>query len=625
MNKKIITLLMMMSTGIASAEYTVVIPLPQEGFSDRIEGPTQTVRDLKVTPSVINRGNSALLNWNYNDLEEISIQGQPIYISSNKSGAFLLSPNITTTYTVIIKHGGETTTQQITISVNQPPPTADFSASSLKIGKGDTVNLIWNTENVEFVEIVGLLSKTDYTNTSYSITPTQTTTYTLIAYGYDGQPNITKTVTIEVESTAVINSFTVDKTKVSVGDIANFNWNVSDSMIVKLNGGTESAVGSRAVPFSTAGNFNYKLEVTSFNGLVISQETAVDVYTIPSLDAFYANNICCGLTVSPNTQLDFTWTDDGVSTYVINGAPKTGGTMTIMSNATSGTTNFIMVATNPAGRSVTKGIAVSVLLPAPVIATLTAPNTVFRNAAFTLSFTATGATNYTIKSSGGSSSGISGTIDMGTSTSRNITPTSTGNYTYTITAKNAAGTTVTKTIDVAVVADPTVSSFTTSASSVGPNDTFTLSWNVSNAEIVSIDRSVGVVSGTSKVVTAPATNGSYIYTLTNAKTLNGITRSATRTVTVTVAAPPVITSFTGPATGKQYMPFSVYWSGTNTVDYKLTGSVTGSGVSTAVTTGGEGVITPQVQGVIVYTLTATSIGGVKATQTITVTIGPPPV
>jgi hypothetical protein len=620
MDRKIIALLMMMSTGIASAEYTVMIPLPQEGFADKTEGPTQIVRDLKVTPNIINRGNSALLNWNYNDLEEISIQGQPIYTSSNKSGAFLLSPNVTTTYTVIIKHGGETTTQQMTITVNQPPPTADFSASSLKIGKGDTVNLIWNTENVEFIEIVGLLSKTDYTNTSYSITPTQTATYTLIAYGYAGQPNITKTVTIEVEPTAVINSFTVDKTKFSVGDVANFNWNVSDSTIVKLNGGTESAVGSRAVPFAAAGNFNYKLEVTSFNGLVISQERTVDVYTIPSLDAFYANNICCGLTVAPNTQLDFTWIDDGVSTYVINGAPKTGGAMTITSNATASTTNYIMVATNPAGRSVTKGIAVSVLLPAPVIVTLTAPNTVFRNAAFTLSFTATGATNYTIKSSGGSGSGISGTIDMGTNTSRNITPTSAGDYSYTITAKNASGTTVTRKIDVTVVADPTVSSFTTSATGVGPSSTFTLSWSVSNAEIVSIDRSVGVVSGSSTVVTAPSTSGSYVYTITNAKTLNGVTRSATRTVTITVAVMPVITSFTGPSTQKQFVPMTLRWTGTNAVYYTLAGS----GANSIPNYAGEATIPPQVTGSVTYTLTAYSTESLSviSTRTLTITITP---
>jgi hypothetical protein len=626
MNRKIITLLMMISTGMASAEYTVVIPLPKEGFSGIIETPSEVVRDLKVSRNVIDRGDSTNLTWNYNDLEEISIQGNASYLSTNKKGTFLLSPNITTTYTVVIKHGGETTTQQITITVNQPAPTAEFTASSLIIGKGDTVNLIWNTENVEFIEIVGLISKTEFTNTSYSVAPTATTTYTLIAYGYQGQGNITKTVTIDVQNTAVINSFTVDKTKFSVGDTANFNWNVFDSISVKLNGTTESAVGTRAVPLATVGNFNYKLEVTSFNGLVISQDKVVDVYAIPSLDSLTVNDTCCGLTVPPDTQLNLKWTDDGVSTYVLNGSTQTGGAMTIMSKSTSSTTNYIMVATNPAGRSVTRGVVVSVMLPAPILSPISAPNTVFRNAAFTLSFTATGATNYTIKSSGGSGSGISGTIDMGTTTNRNITPTSTGNYTYTVTATNAAGTSVTQKVDVAVVADPTISSFTTSATSVGPNDTFTLSWSVSNAEIVSVDRGVGVVSGSSKSITAPATNGSYVYTLTNSKTLNGVTRSATpRTVTITVAAPPVITSFTGPTTGKQYMPFSVYWSGTNTVDYKLTGSVTGSGVSTAVTTGGEGVITPQVQGVIVYTLTATSASGIKATQTLTVNIGPPPI
>lgn len=621
MNRKIISLLMiMMSTGIASAEYTVMIPLPQEGFSGRTETPQQPVRDLKVTPNVINRGSSAALNWNYNDLEEISIQGYPAYTSNNKSGSFHLSPNVTTTYTVVIKHGGETTTQQINITVNQPAPTAEFTASSLKIGRGDAVNLIWNTENVEFIEIVGLLSKTEYTNTSYSIMPNVTATYTLIAYGYEGQGTITKTVTIEVESTAVINSFIVDKTKASVGDSATFSWDVKDSQIVKFNGNNETELGSRAVPFSTPGQFSYKLEVTSFNGLVISSEKVVDVYALPSLSDLTVNGVCCGITVAPNTELNIVWNDDGVSTYVLNGSPKTGGAMTITSSAVSSVTNYIIVATNPAGGSVTRGVVVSVLVPAPVINSITAPNTVFRNAAFTLSFNATGATNYTIKSSGGSGSGISGTIDMGTTTNRNITPTSTGNYTYTITAKNSSGTTVTKTIDVAVVADPTVSSFTTSATGVGPNSTFTLSWSVNNAEIVSIDRSVGVVSGSSTVVTAPPTSGSYVYTITNAKTLNGVTRSATRTVTINVAVIPIITSFNGPATQKQFVPMTLRWTGTNAVYYTLAGSGTNAIPNYA----GEATIAPQVTGTLTYTLTAYSTESLSviSTRTLTVVVSP---
>lgn len=383
MNKKIITLLMMMSTGIASAEYTVVIPLPQEGFSGNTEGPSQGTRDLKVTPSVINRGNSASLNWNYHDLEEISIQEFPAYKSSNESGAFLLTPNVTTTYTVIIKHGGETQKQQITVSVNQPPPTADFSASALKIGKGDTVNLIWNTENVEFIEIVGLLSKTDYTNTSYSVTPTKTSTYTLIAYGYEGQGNITKTVTIEVEETLIINSFTTDKTKLSIGDTANFNWNVSGSPTVKFNGLIESIIGSRSVTYTEAGKFNYRLEVTSFNGLVISENRTVDVYALPSLLEYKVNGISSTITVLPNTKLDFTWVDDGVSTYEINRSPMTGGSMTETSAGTDSNSNYIMVATNPAGGFSTQVIVVVVKTPDPSITKIISPTKVFKNTTFT--------------------------------------------------------------------------------------------------------------------------------------------------------------------------------------------------------------------------------------------------
>lgn len=610
----------MMSTGIASAEYTVMIPLPQEGFSGRTETPQQPVRDLKVTPNVINRGNTAALNWNYNDLEEISIQGYSSYTSTNKSGTFHLSPTVNTTYTVVIKHGGETTTQQISISVNQPAPTAEFTASALKIGRGDAVNLIWNTENVEFIEIVGLLSKTEYTNTSYSIMPNVTATYTLIAYGYEGQGNITKTVTIEVESTAVINSFIVDKTKASVGDSATFSWDVKDSQIVKFNGTNETELGSRAVPFSTPGQFTYKLEVTSFNGLVISSEKVVDVYAMPSLSALAVNGVCCGITVAPNTELNFVWNDDGVSTYVLNGAPKTGGAMTITSSAVSSTTNYIMVATNPAGGSVTRGIAVSVLVPAPVITSIKGSTTVFRNAPFSLQVMATGATGYTIKSSGGSGSGISGTVDMGSTSFISITPTAAGTYTYTMTAKNDAGGSVTDKIDVTVVNDPAISSFTTSASNVGSGNNFTLSWSVSNAETLSIDRSVGVVTGSSKVITAPSTSGSYVYTLTNSKTLAGVTRTATKSVTINVAVTPVITSFTGPATQKQFVPMTLKWTGNNAVYYTLAGS----GANAIPNYAGEATIAPQTTGTLTYTLTAYSTESLSviSTRTLTVVVSP---
>src|SRR5690606_6130745 len=82
---------------------------------------------------------------------------------------------------------------------------------------------------------------------------------------------------------------------------------------------------------------------------------------------------------------------------------------------------------------------------APTIGTITAPTTVFANAAFTVSWNGTNVTNYKIKSNN-AASGIAITdVALGTAVSRAITPTAAGSYTYTITATNAANVSTTKT------------------------------------------------------------------------------------------------------------------------------------------------------------------------------------
>lgn len=131
---------------------------------------------------------------------------------------------------------------------------------------------------------------------------------------------------------------------------------------------------------------------------------------------------------------------------------------------------------------------------------------------------------------------------------------------------------------------------------------------------------MGVVSGSSKVVTAPSTSGSYVYTITNAKTLNGVTRSATRTVTITVAVMPVITSFTGPATKKQFVPMTLSWTGTNAVYFTLAGS----GANAIPNYMGEATIAPQTTGTLTYTLTAYSTESLSviSTRTLTVVVSP---
>ena len=148
-----------------------------------------------------------------------------------------------------------------------------------------------------------------------------------------------------------------------------------------------------------------------------------------------------------------------------------------------------------------------------------------------------------------------------------VTPTSAGTQTYTFTATNSTtNVTATKTIAIEVLAQPVLASFTAVAS--GNNVNLNGAWSPTSGitGIVSPGNIV-LTSGVQTQIAKPSVTTTYRLTITNASGWGDYLES---TVTIAVAANPVITSFVASA---------------NTVD---------SGASfnlTAVFTGGTGVIT----------------------------------
>jgi len=156
---------------------------------------------------------------------------------------------------------------------------------------------------------------------------------------------------------------------------------------------------------------------------------------------------------------------------------------------------------------------------------------------------------------------------------------------------------------------PVIASFTATPSDIAKGESSTLAWTVSGANLISIDRGIGEVTGSSTVVAPPATT---TYTLT-AKGQGG---SATAAVTITVGLPkvPVISSFIAtPASISRGKSTVLSWSVTSATAFSISptlGAVTGNqtSASPAQTT--------------TYTLTATGAGG-SATATTTVTVTDP--
>ncbi|MDO8552412.1 MAG: peptidoglycan-binding protein [bacterium] len=116
-----------------------------------------------------------------------------------------------------------------------------------------------------------------------------------------------------------------------------------------------------------------------------------------------------------------------------------------------------------------------------------------------------------------------------TSTSQTILY-SPGTYAMTIQATDASSTVATSTCSAVVQAPPTITSFTASPVSITSGQSSILTWSVSNASSTSINNGVGVVSGTSTVVSPTVTT---TYTLSALSPAGTTTASATVTVNAT--------------------------------------------------------------------------------------------
>lgn len=187
--------------------------------------------------------------------------------------------------------------------------------------------------------------------------------------------------------------------------------------------------------------------------------------------------------------------------------------------------------------------AVVTVVENPAITAVTAPTNVFASAAFTMSWTATGATSYSIRSNNAASGIATTDVALGTATSRAITPTAAGTFTYTITATNSLGKTITSTKSVIVEADPTFTGFTV-------NNVTNLSINISTgitfagAGLSSGSTFVGRNSANSANATLPTSSsgtvGSTTYYAAVTKKLNGVIRYSTvRSVVVTTTTPKI--------------------------------------------------------------------------------------
>lgn len=138
--------------------------------------------DLSTDRTSINAGEPATLSWTSSNCTNLQLSG---FGAVGSSGSRTVYPTVSTSYTLTGQsYNGQTTQDSVSISVGQQQQTCSinsFFADATQINRGSTTYLRWNTTGVNYVTLTPNYGGQLPANGSISISPFESTTYTLNA------------------------------------------------------------------------------------------------------------------------------------------------------------------------------------------------------------------------------------------------------------------------------------------------------------------------------------------------------------------------------------------------------------------------------------------------------------
>jgi Pectate lyase superfamily protein len=161
--------------------------------------PPAPTASLSANPASVNAGLSSTLSWS--STNATSCNGGP-FAASGISGSAVVTPSMTTTYSINCSGNGGSATATATVTVAAPPPppppppapTASLSANPTSVKSGKSSTLSWSSTNATSCNSRNFTASK--TSGSAVVTPSMTTTYSIACSGNGGSATATVTVTV---------------------------------------------------------------------------------------------------------------------------------------------------------------------------------------------------------------------------------------------------------------------------------------------------------------------------------------------------------------------------------------------------------------------------------------------
>jgi hypothetical protein len=205
-----------------------------------------------------------------------------------------------------------------TVSTTSPSSARiiQFTANPASIQSGQNSTLTWVVDNATTVMITPNIGSVDPRSGSVSVSPTQTTTYTLTATGATG--NITASTTVTVGGQAgnpQIIRFEASPLTISPGGSSTLSWTTSGATQVSISGGIGNVNPNGSTSVSPSQTTTYTLTATSSDGKSVTAPVTVTVApanvptivtfvaTPPTIDAGTSTKLCWQVTNATNISI----------------------------------------------------------------------------------------------------------------------------------------------------------------------------------------------------------------------------------------------------------------------------------------------------------------------------------
>lgn len=275
----------------------------------RYEFPEATKEGLSLKPEIkIFRikelqyvvGTKIHIEWDVDNYTRIELSGEDVTLYKD----FELVVEKAIELQLVASNDYDQTKQSIKIVPYSSPVIRRFSSSHSNIKAGKTTRLSWSVDYAKTISLKSPTEEVDVTLMSeVEVSPTEDTTYTLIAYAVDESISVLKEISIRVLQDVIINDFSSDLPLTLESQPVELRWDVVNADKIMLYPNDIDVTHQTSIKVFPNRAMTYRLVAS--NAISIKEQmVSIGVRLLPKLDVRVSDSL--SRLQIPNCEIDLT-------------------------------------------------------------------------------------------------------------------------------------------------------------------------------------------------------------------------------------------------------------------------------------------------------------------------------